>query len=476
MRSVRLNVTVPPAVTALAEQRALGARKAVFWRRAAPALLLWPITVVVVALAVTLGLLGWHGPALILIAVLLVGISLWRYGGDAECVVVYEHGLACCIGRQLRSVRWDEALYSWRGKADMAIMPQKDALEVTGASDTPDLTGPGGRILLRRYSGIYRMLQLVDAELQPRAFARGQARLAAGGQADFPPMAVTAAGVFVNPGKGTIHAPWAAIDSYTHVGGVIVVSAFVNDAAKGRIAKQWFQGLVADATAADWLMDATNPDPGTPAAEKAAELLAEDIADDAAEVGKRWQKHRRQVVLQGAAFAAVVIGGAAITTIHLPTHGLGYTAACSGHGASRAAAYVPGGGGPHPIDFEGGSGGFAGVSDNAGVLDGEYVGWAPAKATDVQLVACVTGVQTDTLLANCVYVGGASVPMDLEKYTISVWAARTGAQVLAPREIDGDDSVCPDTITTVNGRAPSEFYSTLSLTTVQSAVAAAVTN
>ena len=475
MRSVSLTVGVPPAVTALAERRALGARKAVFWRWAAHAWLLWPITVVGVALAVTLGLLGWHGPALILIAVLVVGIALWRYGGDAECAVVYEHGLVCCVGKQLRSVRWDEVLYSWRGTADMAIMPQKEALDATGVADTPDLTGPGGRIMLRRYSGIYRLLHLVDAELQPRAFARGQARLAAGGQADFPPVAVTAAGVFANPGTGTIHAPWTAIDSYTHVGGVIVISAFVKDAAKGRVAKQWFRGLIADATAADWLMDATNPDPTTPQLRKAAELLVEDIADETAEVGKRLRKDRRQTALQGAAFAALVIGGAAITTIHLPTHGLGYTAACSGHGASRAAPYAPGNG-PHPIDFEGGSGGFAGVSDDAGVLNGEYVGWAPAKATDVQLVACVTGVQTDTLVANCEYLDGTTVPMDLERYTISVYAARTGAQVLAPHEIDGDDSVCPDRIDKVNGQAPSEFYTTLGLTTVQSAVAPAVTN
>ena len=475
MMSVSFTVRVPAAVTALAQQRELGTRKAVFRRRAAPALLLWPITIAAMALAVTLGLLGWHWPALVLIGVLLVGISLWRYGGDAECVVVYEHGLVCCFGRQLRSVRWDEALYSWRGKADMAVLPQKDALEATGVADTPDLTGPGGRLILRRVSGIYRLLQLVDAELQPRAFARGQARLAAGGQADFPPLAVTGAGVFVNPGKGTIHAPWAAIDSYTHVGGVIVVSAFVQDAAKGRIAKEWFRGLIADATAADWLMDATSPDPATPQPEKAAELLAEDIADEAAEVRQRSRKDRRQAVLHGAAFAAVVIGGAAVTTIHLPAHGLGYTAVCGGHGASRAAPYVPGRG-PHPIDFEGGSGGFAGVGDNAGVLDGEYAGWAPAKATDVQLVACVTGVQTDTVVDNCPYSSGANVPMELEQYTISVYAARTGAQVLAPHEIDGDDSTCPETITTENGRGPSDFHTKLALSTVQSAVAAAVNN
>jgi len=406
----------------------------------------------------------------------VVGIALWRYSGDARCVVVYEHGLACCVGRQLRSVRWDEVLYSWRGKSDMAIMPRKDVLEATGAADTPDLTGPGGRILLRRVAGIYRLLQLVDAELQPRAFARGQARLAAGEQADFPPMAVTAAGIFADQGKRTVHAPWPAVASYAHDGGVIVVSAFVKDAAKGRIAKEWFRALVADATAADWLMAATDPDPTTPPAEKAADLLAKDIADEQAEVRRRSRKDRRQAVFGGAAFAAVVIGGAAITTIHLPRHGLGYTAACDGHGASRAAAYVPGGGGPHPIDFEGGSDGFAGVDDNAGVLDGEYVGWAPAKATDVQLVACVTGVQTETLLDNCPYSSGANIPMKLEQYTISVYAARTGAQVLAPHEIDGDDSACPDTITVVNGRAPSDFYSKLTLTTVQSAVASAVTN
>ena len=472
MNSVSFTVRVPSAVTALARQRALGATKAVFWRRRAiPPLVLWPLTLVVTGVAITIGLLGWHGPALILIGAFLLGIWLRRYSGAAECAVVYEQGLVCCVGRQLRSVRWDEVRYSWRGKADMAILPRSEALEGTGGSDAPELTGSDGRLIVRRVSGMQRLQLLLDAELQPRAFVRGQAQLAAQGQADYPPLAVTAAGVFANPGTGTVHAPWAAVHSYSRIGGVVIVNAFVKDAAKGRVAKEWFRGLVADATAADWLMHATNPDPATPQPEAAAALVADDIEAEADQLRQR--PRRRRAVLHGAGLAAVVIGGAAITTIHLPRHGLGYSAVCSGRGASGAAPYVPGQG-PHPIDFEGGSGGFAGVSDNAGVLPDEPTQWIPASAADVQLVACVTGDRTNTVITTCPYSGGSDVSMDDEKYTISVYAARTGARVTAPQEIDGDDTTCPDTITTVNGQGPASFHSKLTESAVESAVAAAV--
>ena len=472
MTSVSSIVRVPPAVTALAAQRDLGPRKAVFRERAISVLVLWLLTAAVTAVAITIGLLGWHGPALILIGAFLVGISLRWYIGAGRCAVVYEHGVVCRVGPQLRSVRWDEVRYSWRSTIDTAILPQAEALEATGAGNAPDLSGQDGRLMVRRISGMTRFQQLVDAEVQPRAFARGVAQLAAGRQADFPPLAVTAAGLYVNPGKGTIHAPWAAVDSYSHVGGVLVINAFVNDAAKGRVAKQWFRGLVTDATAADWVMDAANPDPDTPQPEKAAELLVEDIADETEQLWQRSRRQRRRTALHGAAFAAVVIGGAAVTTIHLPRHGLGYAAVCGGKAASRAAAYVPGSG-PHPIDFEGGSGGFAGVDDNAGVLTDENPQWVPASAAEVQLVACVTGVKTDTQVDTCSYTT-ADVPMKAEHYTISVYAARTGTKVAGPIEIDGDDSSCPESIITHNGQGPSSFHTKLRPGTVEAAVADAV--
>ena len=473
--SVTFTVGVPSAVTALARQRELGTRNAVFWRRATRALILWPLTLVVMAVAITIGLLGWHLPALILAGVLLVGIGLWRYSGTPECVVVYEHGLVCCLGRQRRSVRWDEAHYSWRGAAEMAILPQQHALEETGLTDAPDLTGTDGRIMLRRVSGMDRLQQLVDAELQLRAFDRGRAQLEAGEQADYPPLAITAAGIFANTGKSTVKAQWAALHSYGHAGGVVVINAFFKDAAKGRIAKEWFRGLVADATAAHRMIAATNPNQGTPQAEEAADLVADDIMAEAAEVQQRSRQRHRWAVLQGAAFAAVVLGGAAISTIHLPEHGLGYSAVCGGHPASRAASYNPGNG-PHPIDFEGGSGGFAGVSDNAGVLDDEYGQWIPANAADVQLVACVTGVKTDATIGNCDYEGGVDVPLKNEQYTLTVYAAQTGTQVLSPKEIDGDPSTCPDSIETDNGSGPSSFRAKLTLSDVESAVQALVNN
>jgi hypothetical protein len=64
--------------------------------------------------------------------------------------------------------------------------------------------------------------------------------------------------------------------------------------------------------------------------------------------------------------------------------------------------------------------------------------------------------------------------MDDEQYTISVYAALTGARVAGPQTISGDDSTCPATVTTTNGDGPSAFYSSLTFSDVDSAVASAV--
>jgi hypothetical protein len=466
---------VPATVTALARQRALGARRAVFWRRRAiRPWLLWVLTVVALGVAILVGLqFGEHVVALALIGAFLAGTLLVRYGVVADCAVVYEHGLVRALGGQLRSVRWDEARYSWRGPADLAILPRADDLAATGDQAAPGLSGKDGRLVVRRVSGMDRLQQLIDAELQPRALARGQAQLAAEGRADYPPLAITPAGVFANPGSGTVHAPWAAVDSYQRTGGSLAISAFVSDPAQGRTVREWFRGLVADATAAERLMDATDPDPATPQADAAA-LVAADLAAGAVQVRRRASRRRWRVVIrQAIPYTALVVGGALLATIHPPVNGLGYAGVCSGEKAAQAAAYT--GSGPHPIDFEGGSGGFAGVTDNAGVLEGESPDWAPASAAAVQLVACVTGTQTLTQLDTCQYTG-QDVPVDDEQYTISVYAAQTGARVAGPQTIDGDNWTCPDTITVVNGSGPSAFYSSLTLSDVDSAVAGAVSS
>jgi hypothetical protein len=471
---------VPAKVTALAQQRALGARRAVFWRRRPIwPLALWALTVVVLIIAIVVALL-WlqHVVALALIGAYLAGVAAYRYG-TAGCAVLYEHGLVYARGGQLRSVRWDEARYSWRGRADLAILPREDALAATGVPGAPGvagatgMTGKDGRLIVRQVSGVDRLLHLADAELQPRALARGQAQLAAEGRADYPPMAITAAGVFANPGSGTIHAPWAAVDSYQRTGGSLVINAFVSGPAQGRTVKRWFAGMVADAIAADRLMDATDPGPGTPQADAAAALVAGDIAAEAAQLPRRAARRRRKVISHAIPFTAVVVGCAFVTTINPPTNGLGYAGVCSGQKAAQAAPYT--GSGPHPIDFEGGSAGFAGVTDNAGVLDGESPDWVPASAAAVQLVACVTGTQTSTLLDTCQYTT-TNVPMNDEKYTISVYAARTGAQVGDPQTIDGDDDTCPDSVLTHNGAGPAAFYSTLTESDVEGAVGNAVSN
>jgi hypothetical protein len=315
------------------------------------------------------------------------------------------------------------------------------------------MTGKDGRLIVRRVSRMSRLEKLIDAELAPPALARGQAQLAADGRADYPPLTITPAAIFVYRKTGSVNAPWAAVDSYQRTGGRLVINAFVNDPARGRVVKEWFRGLVADATAAGQLIDAT--DPGTPRAAPA-----------------RRPAPRRRGRWQPILFTVMVLGGALITTIHPPVNGLGYAGVCSGQKAAQASADV--GAGPHPIDFEGGSGGFGGVSDNAGVLAGESPDWIPANAAAVQLVACVTGTQTDTQITTCQYTNGPDVPMDDEQYTISVYAALTGARVAGPQTISGDDSTCPATVTTTNGDGPSAFYSSLTFSDVDSAVASAV--
>ena len=215
---------------------------------------------------------------------------------------------------------------------------------------------------------------------------------------------------------------------------------------------------MADATAAEQLMDATDPDPA-PAPPQAAP--------------GRQRGLRQRINWQAALFTVLILGGALITLIRPAVNGLGYAGVCGGHGAARAAAYA--GSGPHPIDFEGGSGGFGGVTDNAGVLPGESADWIPASAAAVQLVACVTGTPTSEQLDDCAYTT-TDVPMDAEQYTITVYAARTGARAVATQTIDGDDSTCPDTVTTTNGQGPNEFYSTLTLDDVESVIGNAVTN
>lgn len=472
--------SVPAKVTALAERRALGARRAVFPRRRAllPAAL-WPVTVLVLTIAIVLALIaGQHVVALALIGALLAGIALARYVA-AGGAVVYEHGLVYALGRRLRSVRWDEARFCWLGVADLAILPRDDALPDTlppdgarpagGVADASPMTGTDGRLIVRGVSGIDRLQQLVDAELAPRALARGQAQLAAGSQADYPPLAITRTGLFARRTAATDKAPWAAVDSYQRIGGRLVINAFVDVPGKGRVVKQWFQGLVADATAAEQLMDATDPDPGTSRAAAATENAARDLA---AQLRQRALR-RRRILRQAIPFTVLVAGAALITLIHPAVNGLGYAGVCGGGTAPQAAAYA--GGGPHPIDFEGGSGGFGGVPDNAGVLPGESPDWIPASAADVQLVACVTGTQTPNEIANCEYTT-TNVPMDDEQYTITVYAAQTRAQVVAPQTIDGDDSTCPDSVTTTNGQGPSAFYSTLTADAVDSVVDSAVSS
>jgi len=451
------------AISALAAQRELGARRAVFRRpHAIPPWVLWPGTVLAVTIAILLALIsGLHVVALVLLGAWAAGVLLFRYGLANELAVVYEHGLVSGRAGQLRSVRWDEVRYYWLDVADMAILPRADALAGTGMPGAPGMSGKDGRLIVRRVTGTGRLQQLIDAELAPPALARGQAQLAADGRADYPPLTITPAGIFALRKSGTDNAPWAAVDSYKRDGGRLAINAFVNDPVKGRIVKQWFRGLVADATAAEQLMDATDPSPNpAPSASQPAP-------------GRPRVPLRRRIRWQAVLFTVLVLGGALITLIHPAVNGLGYAGACDGQGSAKAAAYT--GPGPHPIDFEGGSAGFGGVSDNAGVLAGETAGWIPANAAAVQLVACVTGAPTNDQLDDCEY-DTADVPMLAEAYTITVYAARTGARVLAPQTIDGDNDDCPATITTVNGQGPSQFYSTLTEDDVEATIGNLVTN
>jgi hypothetical protein len=138
-----------------------------------------------------------------------------------------------------------------------------------------------------------------------------------------------------------------------------------------------------------------------------------------------------------------------------PSGSLGYAAVCRGRGSRRAAPDT--GPGPHPVDFEGdagfvGVGGTADVIDNDGILqststdtsDIEPPGWAPARAALVQLVACVRADYTATKVGSCKYYTQRA-PLDVARYTISLYVAQTGQRLAGPVTVAGSGKACPGT-------------------------------
>jgi hypothetical protein len=134
--------------------------------------------------------------------------------------------------------------------------------------------------------------------------------------------------------------------------------------------------------------------------------------------------------------------------------GLGFGKVCNGVGAANAAPYR--GAGPHLIDFEGDAtlqsvgnqgfgivGGLIADGGSGGGSNFEPYGWDVWKASRVQLVGCITEDLTSKPVGTCHYDEGGA-PLDEADYTITLYVARTGQQLLGPDTVRGTVHSCPD--------------------------------
>jgi hypothetical protein len=207
---------------------------------------------------------------------------------------------------------------------------------------------------------------------------------------------------------------------------------------------RWSDVVVANAIAAEALMDET--DPTTPPANAAA-LVSRDVSKAQVQALRRRRKAR------GRARASAVLATAllAIGLVVVVRSSNGLAVVCQGDGASGTAAYTPGPG-PHPVQIEGDS------LETEDVLASDLI---PASRADVQLVACISSFETSDLATTCQYIGAsAGTPLYYTDYTLTLRAASTGAVVAGPMTVQGSNDTCPDDVFGT-GDQPDAQYSLL---------------
>ncbi|MDQ3153582.1 MAG: hypothetical protein M3R63_18335 [Actinomycetota bacterium] len=154
---------------------------------------------------------------------------------------------------------------------------------------------------------------------------------------------------------------------------------------------------------------------------------------------------------------ALAIGLAALGGIvwHISTLGggtkdvatttLDYDQVCSGDGIDAAAEYRPGAG-PHPVMVfdadRDGEGNDVGIP--VSFVEADRAVWDPLELAVVQLVACAERVvETDEVVTTCAFNEAPAVPMRRATIEVTVYQARTAAQVGEPIMLPGLGTDCP---------------------------------
>src|SRR6185437_3918982 len=265
------------------------------------------------------------------------------------------------------------------------------------------------------------------------------------GQAAFPPLTVTREGVqLTDQPHGPQSVPWRQVAAYERVGGRLVIDLAQPAVPASAVPPAAFDAITANVIAAERLMDQT--DPTTPPV-RAAPQVAADVGTGQAWARAKSRRTRVRTAVQGTLVTVVILGGLAILngqSSHLD-------AVCHGQAAAGTAPYN-GGPGQHPVDVEGDDG-----LTSAEVLPPDLV---PARRADVQLVACVTSVQTPSVAATCQYTA-ATGTMYWENYTITVYAASTGRRLAGPVTVQGGNITCPDATLAGKGQSTVTQHSLL---------------
>ena len=242
---------LPAVLGTAAAERGLGPRVAAYRRRRP--LRAWVVLVIAVAdltasLIISLAA-GDYNVGIALLAAFPAGLAAYRYPVPSEVIAIYQHGLVHARRGQPRAARWTEIPYLWT---------RPRALTLRFGEDGP--SGPGSAqatLTIRNFARLPELATDLDAALQPRALARAQAALRDGGQAQFPPLTVTREGVQVTQSpQGQRAAAWSDIDSYERVGGRLLISVTQPEAGTP---VRWSDVVVANAIAAEALMDETDP-------------------------------------------------------------------------------------------------------------------------------------------------------------------------------------------------------------------------
>ena len=419
------------AIAARAQERNLGSRKAVYRRlRKIRAWLVVAVAVVVLIAALVIGLRDYqYAAAEALLVAFLVGILGYRYAVGPQVVAVYEHGMVYARGKEAGAARWEEIPFLWRGPGDLTLW----------------LGDAEGEVTIGGFARQEELAAALDAEVQPRALARAEARLRETGQAAFPPLTVTREGLqLTDRPQGPQAVAWSQVDSYARDGGRLVIDLAPPATPSAVPPPEWFDGLVANAIAAERLMDQT--DPTTPPAVAAAQVAA-DVRAGRDLARARGRRVRVRAVLPSVLALVVVLAGLGI--IH--GHSGQLNVVCHGQAAAGTAPYQAGPG-THPVDVEGDS-----PFGSAELLPPDLV---PARRADVQLVACVIPSKTSSLVTTCQYYGAVG-DMYVTNYTITLYAASTGKVVTGPTTVQGGDTTCPDETLVGGGEKTVDLYSLL---------------